>query len=286
MGLYPQIGATSVYVPTSLVGTVNFYVHPGTLYLTSTKELNPEESHNVTTGNIAEKLTMYPRVWPNQVLELNIPAGVSDLVWYNSGYRRTIGFSARDKTLIGGYTTYNASYKYEGTKIIVDSAPEVDKGSFTYAGYFSCPILRRVNYTGPSSKITITSRVSLTGMLEASGYNSNMLEGICTWVLERKPPTIGLSLYPRTITLKGGVEDMYGETTLSISTEMNGYDSMVQLSTDSSPEVTFATSQGSYTDELNDKFNASASDYKVKFKVKPGTPGEHVYVVNFRVTLV
>lgn len=56
MGLYPQIGATSVYVPTSLVGTVNFYVHPGTLYLTSTKELDPTVSHQVTTGNIAEKL--------------------------------------------------------------------------------------------------------------------------------------------------------------------------------------------------------------------------------------
>lgn len=275
--------AAQHYIVSQAKATLNFYVHPGPLGGTKTWTGDIYQPVKFLKLSIPE-YNMTRRVYPDYRAELTVSDPSARITWQFGD--QILQFTAKNKGSEGGSILYRAGYTYYGNNITKDyirwSAQPLQANN---EAEIYCPALSYVQSDSGVESITIKSLTTLTGMYDATGYNSNMLEAICEWTVVPQPASINLRFVNSDILKLSGESGrpITGSfrTVVTTANATGGY----SLSVSSDPDVSFREGDtGAYSPVLNltrpDK--VSYDSVTIGVKIKPAGAG--TYVRNVRVT--
>lgn len=279
--------AAQDYLVSQSKATLNFYVHPGPLWGSKSWTGDTYNPVDHLKMDIPE-YNMTRRIWPEGRAELTVSDPSARITWRFGDQK--LGFTAKNKGPEGGSIGYTGYYSYYDNTVKLSSTRwSALPSQYQYDARMYCPSISYVKSDSGVESITIKSLTTVTGMYDASGYNSNVVEAICEWTVVPRPASINLRFGDSDILKLSGESGrpITGSfrTVVTTANATGGY----SLSVSSDPDVSFREGDvGPYSPVLNltrpDK--VSYDSVTIGVKIKPAGAGTYVHNVKVTATLL
>ncbi|HAV9158665.1 TPA: hypothetical protein JLE96_004763 [Escherichia coli] len=267
------------YEPVSSSATINYYQHPAPLVATKTSS-NPSYPSSPNALVAIPRYGMVYRIWDEGVREItssspvHIERGSMGLQFFNLD------------RLNNDRVVYRHSFNILGDRPVDEKITirnDYDDGRAVAEVYCTIPYLTSDSY---ESEITVRTRATVTGMINLTGYDNNMAEGICTWVFKPVVPELRLEHQQQLNVQAPAFQDAFAQTRIWIREKNTTSSHRITFTVAPTAGLSFRNGDlgGPYEDRMEYQYGVTGTEKGVLLDVKIKGRAGGTYEYPVRVT--